>query len=84
MTINISKLLAIPNLEVTMPHSGMVLGAAHKHRLLVRDFALRCEISIKDANFLIDYLIEHKYVERYIFRGENWVRTTSKVSNNNN
>jgi hypothetical protein len=84
MTTDINKLLRIPNLETVVLKSGLIMGAAHKHRLSVRDFAKQCEISPSDANTLIDTLIEGKVLERYVFKGENWVRSTIKKSNRNN
>jgi hypothetical protein len=82
-TSNIPNLLAIPNLEVVTMLSGIVLKAAPKHRLSVSDFASQCGIDAAQANTLIDALVEAKVLERYVFRGENWVRSTIKSNRNN-
>ena len=60
------------------------MKAATKHRLSVCDFARQCELNINDANTLIDALGNAKVLERYIFSGEDWVRTTIKTNRNNN
>jgi hypothetical protein len=80
---NILDLLKIPNIEAVTMLSGIALKAAPKHRLSVRDFASQCSISIDNANTLIDALVEANVMERYIFRGENWVRSTIKSNRNN-
>jgi hypothetical protein len=79
---NILDLLAIPNLEAVTILSGIALKAAPKHRISVSNFASQCEINMAQANTLIDALVESKVLERYIFRGENWVRSTIKTNAN--
>lgn len=84
MTTDITKLLRIPHLDAAVLRSGLIMGTAHKHRLSIEDFTQQCALSIDDANTLIDALIEGKVLERYVFRGENWVRSTIKTNRKNN
>jgi hypothetical protein len=84
MTTDIIKLLRIPDLNAAVLRSGLIMGAANQHRLSVEDFAQQCALTSDEANTLIDALSEGKVLERYIFRGENWVRSTIKKSNQNN
>jgi ribosomal protein S25 len=83
-TTNILDLLNIPNLEAVTIRSGIALKAAPKHRLSVSDFASKCGIDISQANILIDALSNANVLERYVFQGENWVRTTIKTNRNKN